>query len=126
MDDGKRRAVSAMQQDAVLEGVNERGLASPRVVRGCAAGARAQRAMEFFGQGEPHKEGASARTERLDRRPERTIGRPQSPSHVRRQPCRKILVERFQNSNHMRPSKRQHFADQDAKLQRISFMESMV
>jgi hypothetical protein len=36
------------------------------------------------------------------------------------------LVERFQNSNHMRPSKRQHFADQDAKLQRISFMESMV
>ena len=36
------------------------------------------------------------------------------------------LVERFQNSNHMRPSKRQHFADQDAKLQRISFMDSMV
>jgi hypothetical protein len=44
----------------------------------------------------------------------------------RRQRLHTLAVERFQNSNHMRPSKRQHFADQDAKLQRISFMESMV
>jgi hypothetical protein len=36
------------------------------------------------------------------------------------------LVERFQSSNHMRPSKQPHFSGRSPKLQLSGFMESVV
>jgi hypothetical protein len=37
-----------------------------------------------------------------------------------------LLVERFQSSNHMRPSKQPHFSGRSPKLQLSGFMESVV